>query len=271
MYIIADNPAGTGPAQVKEGLEKLDFLVVQDMFMTETARLADVVLPSASFAEKDGTFTNTERKVQRVRKAIDPPDEAKEDWRIFRDVARALGQTMAYNSAEDIMEEIVKMVPQYAGINYERLENDGIHCPSSAEGSGTLRLHVGKFSCGQGKFQAVEYTPPAEAPDTRYPMYLTTGRTLYQFHGGTDESKASLGRSAEPYVEVSVEDAIACQVGDGDSIKVTSKQGEVQLKALISDKAMKGTLFIPHPFAVPLDPTAETLAHHVCAVKIEKA
>jgi predicted molibdopterin-dependent oxidoreductase YjgC len=271
MYIIGDNPAGSGSVQTKESLEKLDFLVVQDMFLTETARLADVVLPAASFAEKDGTFVNTERKVQRVRKAIDSPGNAKEDWRILCDVSNAMGQAMDYDSAQSIMEEIAKAAPSYAGINYDRLETSGMQCPGTADGSETLRLHVDKFICGQGVLQAVDYIPPEEAPDDQYPMYLTTGRNLYQFHASTDESKASLGLYSEPFAEISIEDAITCQVGDGDPVKVVSKNGEVQLKVVVSDKAMKGSIFVPHPFAAPLDPMAETLEHKACIVKIEKA
>jgi formate dehydrogenase alpha subunit len=271
MYIIGDNPAGSGSVQTKESLEKLDFLVVQDMFMTETAQLADVVLPSASFAEKDGTFVNTERRVQLVRKAIDSPGDAKEDWRILCDVSKAMGTNMDCESAQSIMQEIVRVVPAYAGINYDRLEEKGMQCPSTADGSETARLHVDKFICGKGKLQTVDYTPPEIAPDAQYPMYLTTGRNLFQFHTSSDESKAALGLSSEPFAEISIEDAVACQVGDGDSVKVASKNGEVQLKVVVSDKTMKGSVFVPHPFAAPLDPAAETLEHKVCIVKIEKA
>ncbi len=264
MYIIGDNPAGSG-VNTKESLEKLDFLIVQDIFMTETAQMADVVLPSASFAEKDGTFVNTERKVQRVRKAINSPGGAKEDWRILCDLSKAVGKAMDYNSAQDIMQAIAETASSYSGINYNRLENDGIQCPSSPDGSGTPRLHVEKFICGQGVLQAVECTPPENAPDAQYPMYLTTGRNLYQFHTASD------GLSSEPLAEIAIEDAVACKVGDDDTIKISSKGGEIQMKVLVSEKAMKGIVFVPQPFAAPLDPAAETLEHKACAVKIEKA
>jgi predicted molibdopterin-dependent oxidoreductase YjgC len=146
-----------------------------------------------------------------------------------------------------------------------------MQCPSTADGSETARLHIDKFICGQGNLQVVDYTPPETAPDAQYPMYLTTGRNLYQFYSSADESKAGLGLSSEPFAEISIEDAVAYQVGDGDSVKVASKDGEVHLKVVVSEKAMKGSVFVPHPFAAPLDPTADTLEHKVCIVKIEKA
>ncbi len=271
MYIIGDNPAGTGSAQIKESLEKLDFLVVQDIFMTETAKMANVVLPSASFAEKDGTFVNTERRVQRVRKAIDSPGDAKEDWRIICDLSKAVGQALDYDSPQAIMQEIAEIVSSYAGVNYDRLDSNGVICPSTADGSGTPRLHVDKFICGQGVLQVVEFTPPENAPDAQLPLYLITGRNLYQFRAATSGIPALPGCPSEPFAEISLEDAVACKVGDDDTIKISSKAGEVQLKVVISEKAMTGIVFVPQPFAAPLDPAAETLEHKVCAVKIEKA
>ena len=270
MYIIGDNPLGSGSVQTKESLEKLDFLVVQDIFMTETAQIADVVLPSASFAEKDGTFVNTERKVQRVRKAINSPGDAKEDWRIICDLSKAMGTAMDYDGPQDVMQEIAETASSYAGINYDRLDNDGIHCPSTPEGFGMSRLHVDKFMCGQGVLQAVAFTPPENAPDAQYPLYLTTGRDLYQFRTATC-AQASDGLPSEPLVQISIEDALACKVGDGDSLKIASSVGEIRMKVLVSEKAMKGTVFVPLPFAAPLDPTAETLEYKACTVKIEKA
>ncbi len=158
---------------VKESLEKLDILVVQDMFLTETAQLADV-LPAASFAEKDGTFSNTERRVQRVRKAIDPPGQARSDWEIVCDLATRMGYPMQYAHPSDIMDEIAGLTPSYAGISYDRLEKDGIQwpCPTK-DHPGTKILHVGKFSRGLGKFSAVEYLPPSEQPDQEYPLIFT--------------------------------------------------------------------------------------------------
>ena len=270
MYIIGDNPVGSGSAQTKESLENLDFLVVQDLFMTETAQMADVVLPSASFAEKDGTFVNTERKVQRVRKAINSPGGAKEDWNIICDLSKAMGTDMDYAGPQDVMQEIAETAASYAGINYDRLDNVGIPCPSTADGSGTPRLHVDTFMCGQGVLQAVEFTPPENAPDTQYPLYLTTGRDLYQFRTAT-RAQSSEGLPSEPLVEIAIEDAVACKVGDGDTLKIVSSAGEIQMKVLVSEKAMKGTVFVPLPFAAPLDPAAETLEYKACTVKIEKA
>jgi formate dehydrogenase major subunit/formate dehydrogenase alpha subunit len=176
---------------------------------------------------------------------------------------------MEYEGPQDIMQEIAETVPSYAGINYERLDNDGIPCPSTAEGTGTPRLHVDKFMCGQGALQAVEYTPPETSPNDQYPLYLTTGRDLYQFHTAT-RAESSEGRLFEPVVEISIEDAVTSNVGDGDTLKIASSAGEIQMKALVSEKAMKGIVFIPLPFAAPLDPEAETLGHKPCTVKIEK-
>ena len=171
---------------VKEGLEKLDFLVVQDIFLTETAQLADVVLPAASFAEKEGTFTNTERRVQRVRKAVEPPGQARPDWEIVCELASRMGYAMNYPDAEAVFEEMRKLTPSYAGMTFKRLDKCGLQWPCPTEDHpGTKYLHKDKFSRGKGKFHAVEYSPPAEQPDKEYPFLLTTGRVLFQYHTGT--------------------------------------------------------------------------------------
>ena len=168
------------------------------------------------------------------------------------------------------MQEIAETASAYAGINYDRLDDDGIPCPSTAEGSGTPRLHVDKFMCGQGVLQAAKFTAPENVPDAQYPLYLTTGRDLYQFRTATRD-QASEGLPSEPLVEIAIEDAVACKVGDGDTLKIASSAGEIQMKVLVSEKAMKGMVFVPLPFAAPLDPAAETLEHKACTVKIEKA
>ena len=285
LYVIGENPMVSDPdlTHAQKSLEKLDFLVVQDMFMTDTAQMADVVLPSASFAEKEGTFTNTERKVNRIRKAVDPPGEAKEDWRIICDLSRLMGYDMSYKNSRAIMEEIARVTPSYCGINYDRLKKRGIHWPcTGTDHPGTPCLHMDQFTCGLGVFHAIEYTPPAELPDRDFPLYLTTGRVLYQYHTGTMTMKSpGLNEKApECFVEISAQDARTYNLEDGELLKVASRRGEIQAKAQISEKAVEGTIFIPFHYATAaanmltnaaLDPTAKIPEFKVCAVRIEKA
>jgi formate dehydrogenase alpha subunit len=285
LYVIGENPMVSDPdlGHAKKGLESLDFLVVQDIFLTETARLADVVLPSACFAEKEGTFTNTERKVQRVRKAVEKPGEAREDWRIISEVASRMGYPMAYESPQAIMAEIGRVTPSYCGINYERLKRDGIHWPcTGTDHPGTPCLHMDQFTCGLGVFHAIDWIPPAEVPDEEYPLYLTTGRVLYQYHTGSMTMKSDGLNELAPecFVEISPGDAQAYELKQGETIKVASRRGEITAKARISDMAVDGTLFIPFHYAAAaaneltntaLDPTAKIPELKVCAVKIEKS
>ena len=284
LYIIGENPMISDPDlnHARKSMENLEFLVVQDIFMTETAELADVVFPSASFAEKDGTFVNTERKVQRVRKAVEPPGDSKEDWEIICDLASRMGYQMSYKNAEAIMAEIAEVTPSYCGINYGRLEFEGIHwpCPSS-DHPGTPCLHVDRFSCGLGVFHAIDYIPPAEVVDSEYPLYLTTGRVLYQYHTGTMTMKSEgLNELApESFVEISVQDAETYDIEEGDLLKIASRRGEIEANAKISMKAVKGTVFIPFHYAKAaanmltnsaLDPIAKIPEYKVCAVKMSK-
>ena len=284
LYIIGENPMISDPNlnHAKKSLENLEFLVVQDIFMTETAELADVVLPTASFAEKNGTFVNTERKVQRVRKAIDPPGQAKDDWAIICEISRRMGYPMEYNNPEEIMTEISEVTPSYCGISYGRIEDDGIHwpCPNS-DHPGTPCLHVDKFSCGLGVFHAIDYLPPAEMVDDKYPMYLTTGRVLYQYHTGTMTMKSEGLNELAPrsFVEISGEDAQSYSISDGDLLKIASRRGEIEAEARISDKAVTGTVFIPFHYAkgaanmltnAALDPVAKIPEYKVCAVSLSK-
>jgi formate dehydrogenase major subunit len=257
--------------------------VVQDIFLTETAKLAHVVLPSASFAEKEGTFTNTERKVQRIRKAVEPPGQAKEDWKIICELSTAMGYPMTYENAQTIMAEIGQVTPSYCGINYKRLERDGIHWPcTGTDHPGTPCLHMDQFTCGLGVFHGVEWIPPAEVPDQDYPLYLTTGRVLYQYHTGTMTMKSEgLNNLApESFVEISLGDAGKYGLGEGEMVKVTSRRGKIKARAKISDKAVDGTVFVPFHYAEAaaneltnsaLDPVAMIPELKVCAVRIEKA
>lgn len=285
LYIIGENPMVSDPDlnHLEEAFQKLEFLVVQDIFLTETAQYAHVVLPSASFAEKDGTFTNTERKVQRVRKAIEPPGVAKEDWKIICELSTKMGYPMNYPSPEQIMEEIASVTPSYCGIRYDRIEYDGIYWPcTTTEHPGTPCLHIDQFACGLGVFHAVEYIPPAEEPDSEYPLILTTGRVLYQYHTGTMTMKSPELNELAPecFVELSRSDAKEKKINNGDLIKVRSRRGEILVKALISDKAHPGTVFIPFHWAEAaanrltnrvLDPVAKIPELKVCAVSLEKA
>jgi formate dehydrogenase alpha subunit len=285
LYIIGENPLVSDPdlKHAEASIKHLDFLVVQDIFMTETAKLADVVLPSACFAEKDGTFSNTERKVQRVRKAVDAPGEAKADWWITCEIAKRMGYEMNYENSEAIFEEIRKVTPSYAGISYARIEYEGLHwpCPNE-EHPGTPVLHIGQFTRGKGMFHAIDYIPPAEEIDDDYPLYLTTGRLLYQYHTGTMTMKsADLNeRAPECFVEVSFADAANYDIQNGAMLKIASRRGEIEAKAKVCSSTSPGTLFIPFHFAkaaanqltnAALDPVSKIQEYKVCAVKLAKA
>jgi formate dehydrogenase alpha subunit len=284
MYIMGENPvlSDADAGHVVHALEKLDFLVVQDIFLTETAQLADVVLPAASFAEKDGTFTNTERRVQRVRKAVEPPGDAKADWEIVCLVAAAMGYPMRYASPAAIMEEIARLTPSYGGISYARLEKGGLQWPCpTPDHPGTPVLHVGKFSRGPGRFHPVEYVPPDELPDAEYPLVLSTGRRLYHYHTGTMTMRTGALEAAYPeeYLEINPADAERLGICDGDRVRVTSRRGSVELAARVTEKVTPGMVFTSfhYPQAAvnrltnpARDPVAKIPELKVCAVRVEK-
>jgi formate dehydrogenase major subunit/formate dehydrogenase alpha subunit len=285
LYIIGENPLVSDPDlnHAEKSIANLDFLVVQDIFMTETAKFADVVLPSKCFAEKDGTFSNTERRVQRVRAAVAPPGEAWEDWRITCEIGTRMGLPMAYENAEAIFEEIRTVTPSYAGITYGRIDAEGLHwpCPNE-EHPGTPVLHKEQFTRGKGLFHAIPYTPPAEQPDDDYPMYLTTGRLLYQYHTGTMTMKSDglNDRAPECFVEISPADAAEMGLEDGARVKVASRRGGIQAVLRVSAQARAGTVFIPFHYAqaaanrltnAALDPLSGIPEYKVCAVKLERA
>ena len=285
LYIMGENPVISDPdiSHVKKALNRLDFLVVQDIFLTETAELADVVLPGASFAEKDGTFTNTERRVQRVRKATEPPGKAKPDWQIISEIGLALRYPMKYDSVEEIMDEIRRLTPSYAGISYERLESGGIHWPCPSEDHpGTPILHTREFTRGKGLFSAVEYRAPAEETDSDYPLVLTTGRSLWQYHTGTMTRRSGALNSLAPHnwVEVHPDDANAYGIADGDMVAVSSRRGKITAAAVITYRIRRGVVFMPFHYAesaaneltnTALDPVSKIPELKVCAVKVEKA
>jgi len=285
MYIMGENPvlADANANHVKHGLEHLDFLVVQDIFLTETAQLADVVLPAGAFAEKDGTFANTERLVQRVRKAVTPPGEAKADWEIIQLVANKLGLGWNYASPEEIFEEITKVNLAYGGMSYARLEQKGLQWPCpTADHPGTPFLHKdGQFARGKGKFHAIEYVAPAEGVDEEYPMVLTTGRMLYHFHTGT-MSRNSVGLNdfkPEEMAMLSPVDAEKHGIKHGDIIEVSSRRGTIQTKVQVTSKVPAGVMYMTFHFTESpvnqltnsaVDPVCKIPELKVCAIKIKK-
>jgi len=285
LYILGENPLVSDPDlnHAQKSISNLDFLVVQDIFMTETAQLADVVLPSKCFAEKEGTFTNSERRVQRVRKAVDPPGQAKDDWQITAEIATRMGVAMPYASSQEIMQELAAVTPSYAGIDYERIEQVGLHwpCPSK-DHPGTPILHREQFTRGKGLMHAIDYKGPVEKIDSEYPMSLTTGRILYHYHTGTMTMKSEGLNERAPacFVEISSEDARSYELEDGVMVKVESRRGDIQAAVKVSDQAVPGTIFIPFHFAqaaankltnAALDPVSGIPELKVCAVRISKA
>jgi formate dehydrogenase alpha subunit len=285
MYIMGENPmvSDADLKHVEKGLKNLDFLVVQDIFLTETAQMADVVLPAASFAEKDGTFTNTERRVQRVRKGVEPPGQARTDWEIITDLAAHMGYEMRYRSAEEIFAEFSELTPSYTGISYKRLEKEGgiqWPCPTPKH-PGTPYLHKDKFVRGKGLFHAVEFIPPAELPDKEYPLLLTTGRVLYHYHTGsmTRRDEGLNFRYPEGHVEVHPVDAMELGLANGERVRVASRRGRIEIPVMVTPKSPQGTVFIPFHFFEAaanrltnpvLDPIGKIPEFKVCAVKVEK-
>ena len=295
IYVIGENPMMSDPdvGHVRHCLEKLEFLVVQDMFLTETAQLADVVLPATSFAEKDGTFTNTERRVQRVREAIQPVGESRTDWDIICDLARRVqvrsqdpqpdGEFASwdYGHPSEIMDEIAALTPIYEGISYERIEQIGLQWPCpTAEHPGTTILHTARFSRGIGHFSAVEWQPPDEEPDTEYPLILTTGRVLEHFHTGTMTRRVEGLNALQPKESLRIHPTDAAQIGltNGEWTAVTSRRGTVRVRAQFTAQVQPGVVFLTFHFAEALgnvltnpalDPIAKIPELKVCAVKVE--
>ena len=284
LYIMGENPMVSEPntAHVEKGLNALDFLVVQDIFLTETAALADVVLPATSFAEKDGTFTSTERRVERIRKAVKAPGQAREDWQIICEIATRAGYKMEYASAQAIFTELAQVTPSYHGMSYERLEKDfGLQWPCpNLDHPGTKYLHKdGKFTRGKGLFSAIEYKPPVEMPDEEYPLVLTTGRQYFHYHTRTMTKRTSTLERETPecYIEINPLDAKKYHVRKESLIAVSSRRGTITVRAKVSEIIKAGTVFIPFHFAEAaanrltidaFDPVAKIPEFKVCAVKI---
>ncbi len=285
VYLMGENPSLSDPdaSHVREALRRLELFVVQDIFLSETARLADVVLPACSFAEKDGTFTNTERRVQRVRQAIPPVGDSRPDWWITCEIARRMGaKGFAFENPSQILDEVATVTPSYGGISFARLEKGSLQWPCPTDDHpGTAILHTVLFSRGKGHFVPLAYKPPAESPDADYPLVLTTDRSLFHYHTGTMTRKVkglNIFRGEE-LVSINPQDAKVLDVSDGEMVRVVSRRGKVTAKAKVTDAAPPGTIAMTFHFAESptneltnpaLDPVAKIPELKVAAVRVEK-
>ena len=285
LFVFGENPMRSDPDinHVEHCLHHVDFLVVQDIFLTETARLADVVLPGASFAEKDGTFTSTERRVQRIRKAVEPVGNSRADWEILAELLERLGRPEHYSSAEDVFNEMRSLTPSHVGISYKRLESGGVQWPCPDESHpGTPILHVGSCMRGPGKFVPLEHREPAEIPDDEYPLTLTTGRVVAHYHTAT-MTRRCFGLSGtwpEELVEIHPADAAEYGIDDGEPVEVSSRRGTVRARAWVTRRVRRGLIFMTFHFSESpanmlttsaADPVTGTPQFKVCAVSIRKS
>ena len=293
MYVMGENPLMSDPdlQHVEKALRNLDFLVVQDIFFNETAQLAHVILPAAASLEKDGTMTNTERRVQLLRPVVQPPGEARPDWSILAEIGTRLDRRRGlerevefweFGSTADVMDEIATVTPIYRGVRHHRLRQAGLTWPvPDARHPGTPTLHVGTFSRGKGQMLPVTAQMPAEQPDAEYPMILSTGRTLYHYHSGTmtRRSEGLAWREPRSYAEIHEEDATRLGVRDGGPIVILSRRGQVRTQARVGTRVPAGTIFLSfhwreapanlltHDFG--LDPQAKIPEYKICAVRVE--
>lgn len=286
LYVIGENPVQSDAdgKHIEKLFEKLDFLVVQDIILTKTAQLADVVLPAAGWAESDGTTTNSERRIQRVRPAIKPPGEVRQDHTIVQDIANRMGASWSYTSTEQIWEEIRRLAPNFAGVTYKRLEEGGLQWPCLDETHpGTPFLHERLWEENVGMkatFMPTEYQAPAEPTDEEYPLTLTTGRRLQFYNTGVQTNDYEKVKNAEESLELNEDDATLYGFEDGDLVKVSSRRGTVQTKIKISKMQPKGLAFMSFHFPDQVDtnrltihatdPLAGTAEFKACAIKLEK-
>lgn len=282
LYVMGEDPVSTDADanHVRKGLQALDFLVVQDIFLTETAKLADVVLPGVSYAEKTGTFTNTERRVQMVNKAVEPVQGAKPDWQIICAIASRMGVDFGYRTTTDIINEIASLTPQYTGISHDRLGTHGLQWPVTCDSHpGTPILHIDGCTRGKGLFMPIDARISDELPDKEYPFLLSTGRKLSHYNISTRYSSVLSAYSSEEMAEVNPEDAKLLEIRDGDRITVTSRRGEVQTRVKLTEKVPPGMVFMTfHYVDSPVnvltngacDKVSGTYEYKVCAVKISK-
>jgi predicted molibdopterin-dependent oxidoreductase YjgC len=297
LYILGEDPIMSDPnsQHIRECMEACDFVVLQEIFPSETSKYADVLLPGVTFAEKTGTFTNTERRVQMVHKAIETTSEARDDWAIIADLAqrilalgprRPIGGSHAewsYTSTVDIMNEINALTPSYAGITHDRLDNgERLHWPvKSVEHGGTPILHIGQFTRGKGKFAPIDHVPPAELPDDDYPYLLSTGRVLYHWHGGemTRRAEGLMAVYGHALIEVNPDDAIKLGLNGSKRVRVTSRRGSIEAEAWVTDRVPPGMVYANFHFPeananeltnAALDPVAKIPEYKISAVKVER-
>ena len=290
LFIFGEDPVRTDPDtnHVIHALKSLDFLVVDDLFLTETAKYADVVLPGRSYAEKEGTFSNTERRVQRIRTAVTIPGQTRLDTDIFIDLMNRMGYPQPQLTSAQIMDEIAELTPSFAGISHARLDSPevagrGLQWPcTSADHAGTPIMHVGEFTRGMGAYSLAEYIPSAEQPDDEFPFILTTGRVLAQYNACamTDKTPGLNEISGYSFIELNSEDAARLGIADGDRVNVTSRRATIQSTAHVSDKTNPGQTWMPFHFQdgnanwltnAALDRICATPEYKVCAVRVEKA
>ena len=286
LYVIGENPKLSDPdwKHVDDSLRKLDLLVVQGLFLSETAQVADVFFSAASVAEKEGTFTNTERRCQKINKAMEPIGDTLADWEIISRFSKAMGYTMDYRNPEEVFKEMASLTQSYRGMTYDRLGLDGLMWPCPEENHpGTPYLHKEKFPRpgGKGKFHALHHADPAERPDEAYPYYLTTGRMFAHYHTGTMTrvSPHLDGEQTTGYVEIHPEDAAGLSIKEGDILVLSSRRGRMEAPARLTDKVTRGVLFLPIHFgenpanvltSSACDPVAKIPEFKVSAVRIEK-
>ncbi|PHQ46095.1 formate dehydrogenase subunit alpha, partial [Halorubrum sp. C3] len=286
MYIIGENAALSEPGvnHAEQVLEDLEFLVVQDLFVNETAQYADVVLPACSFVEKTGTFTNTDRTVQMVKEVMEPKGDSRPDWKILQDLANRMGRDWDYDDTAEIMEEVNSLTPLYGGVTHERVEKEGgLQWPCWDEDHpGTERLYAEEFNTENGKanLQGVGYSEPVETPDDQYPFTLTTGRVLYQYHTGTmtHREEGIMQYTPSDFIEIHPQTAANHGIESGDMVKVESRRGEIVVPAQVTDRVGPDNVFVPIHFAESavnrltdeehLDPAAATPEFKVSAVRI---
>jgi predicted molibdopterin-dependent oxidoreductase YjgC len=292
LYIMGENPMMSEPNLnlTRHHMEQLEFIVAQDLFINESGSFADVFLPATAWAEKEGTFTNTDRRVQRVRKAIDAPGQARPDWEIICDLAKRIEKRLErpnsaywnYTHPSQVLEEMGRVVPDYAGVKYERIEKVGLQTPvPDDQHPGTPFLFAERFPRGRAKFHALEYNPIAESPDEDYPFILSTGRVLEHWHGGSLTRNASLNEIwPEALMEINPYDAASLGIETGNTVRVTSRRGSVVLRVRVTPKANRGVVFIPFHFAEAaanlltidvLDPQAKIPEYKACAVRVTRA
>jgi len=286
LIIFGENVMVSDPdiAHIEKALNSLDFFALVEIFPSETSKFADVILPAACYAEKDGTFTNTDRKIRMLRKAVDPPGEAMPDWKIVCELGKKFGaEGFDFSSPAEIMDEMASLAPIYGGVSHGRADTEVISwpCPTK-DHPGTKVLHVDGFKMGRGKFAPVHHSPPNEEPSEEFPMVLSTGRNLFQFHTGTMTRKSpKLEQEApEPYVEINSGDAKMLGIEDGSRVRVTSRRGSIALVAKVTERIIPGTIFIPFHYAEAAanrltnpayDPIAQIPELKVCAARIERS